>query len=98
VVDTSSANKQIALQYNSNYADTGYPDRLDPPGNFVENFAKLICVEITGYRMEYNIVCYDCLELQTRRSRRVKMQVRTVNSNSPRGSEISQGIPKFQMY
>jgi hypothetical protein len=29
-----------------------YPDRLGPSCNFVKNSAKLICLEITGYRIE----------------------------------------------
>jgi hypothetical protein len=34
-------------QYNSNYVDW-----LGPLGNFVKNSKKLICLEITGYRIE----------------------------------------------
>jgi hypothetical protein len=49
-----------------------YPDRLAPADNFVANSAKLICVEITDYRVEYSTVkCYGCLELQIRRGRKV---------------------------
>jgi hypothetical protein len=29
------------VQHNSNYPDAGYPDRLGPLGNFVENSTKL---------------------------------------------------------
>jgi hypothetical protein len=48
--------------------NTNYPDRLGPSGNFVENSTKLICLEITGYRIEYRAVkCYGCPELQIRR-------------------------------
>jgi hypothetical protein len=47
---------------NSNYPDVGYPDRLGPSGSFVENSAKLISLEISGYRIEYSTVkCYGCL-------------------------------------
>jgi hypothetical protein len=45
-----------------------YPDRLGPSVNFVENSVKLICLEITDYRIEYSTVqCYGCLQLQIRR-------------------------------
>jgi hypothetical protein len=41
-----------------------YLDRLGLSGNFVENSTKLICLEITGYRIEYSTAkCYGCLEL-----------------------------------
>jgi hypothetical protein len=62
----------IKIQYISNYPDAGYPDRLGPSGNIAENYTKLICLEITGYRIEYSTVkCYGCLELQIRRGRKV---------------------------
>jgi hypothetical protein len=49
-----------------------YPDRLGPSANFVENSTKLICREITGYRIEYSTVkCYGCRELQIMRGRKV---------------------------
>jgi hypothetical protein len=49
-----------------------YPNPLGPSGNFVEDSAKLICLEITGYRIEYSTVkCYGCLELQIRRGGKV---------------------------
>jgi hypothetical protein len=47
-----------------------YPDRLGPSGKFVENFTKLTCLEITGYRIKYNAVLW-LLELQIRRGRNV---------------------------
>ena len=50
---------------------TGYPDRLGPLGKFVENFRKLTCLEITGYRIKYRTVLW-LLELQIRRGRKVK--------------------------
>jgi hypothetical protein len=60
------------VQHNTNYLEAGYPNQLDPSGNFVENSTKLICLEITGYRIEYSTVkSYGCLELQIRRSRKV---------------------------
>jgi hypothetical protein len=41
-----------------------YPERLDPSDNIVENSTKLICLEMTGYRIEYSTVkCYGCPEL-----------------------------------
>jgi hypothetical protein len=48
---------QFEVQYNSNYSDAGYPDaryqdRFSPLDNFVENSTKLICLEITGYRVD----------------------------------------------
>jgi hypothetical protein len=49
-----------------------YPDWLGSSSNFVENSTKLICLEITGYRVEYSTVkCCDCVELQTRRGQKV---------------------------
>jgi hypothetical protein len=65
------------MQFNSNYPDSSYPeadylDRLGPSGNFVDISTKLICLEITCYRIEYSTVkCYDCLELQIRRGGKV---------------------------
>jgi hypothetical protein len=66
--------KQVdtVVQYNSNYPDAGYPDHqlsglASPFSNFVENSTRLICLEITGYQIEYSTVkCYGCLELQIR--------------------------------
>jgi hypothetical protein len=31
-----------------------YPNRLDPPGKFVEDSTKQTCLEMTGYRIMYN--------------------------------------------
>jgi len=47
-----------------------YLDRLGPSGKFVENFTKLTCLEITGYRIRYSRVLW-LLELQIRRGRNV---------------------------
>ena len=33
-----------------------YPGRLGPSGTFVENSTKLTCLEVTGYRIEYNVM------------------------------------------
>jgi len=33
-----------------------YPGRLGPSGKSVENFTKLICLKITGYRIKYSTV------------------------------------------
>jgi len=43
---------------------------LAPSGKFVENFTKLSCLEITGYRIKYSTVLW-LLELQVRRGRKV---------------------------
>jgi hypothetical protein len=43
-----------------------YPDRLGRSGKFVENSAKVTCLEITGYRIKYSTVLW-LLELQIRR-------------------------------
>jgi len=43
---------------------------LVPSGKFVENCTKLICLEITGYRIKYSTVLW-LLELQIRRGRKV---------------------------
>jgi len=58
-----------------------YPDRLGPSGKFVENSAKLTCLEITGYRIKYSTVLW-IVELQIRRGRTVQTRLRTVNRNS----------------
>ena len=47
-----------------------YSDRLGPSGKFVENYTKLTCLEITGYRIKYSTVLW-LLELQIRRGRKV---------------------------
>jgi hypothetical protein len=43
------ARETLKIRKNSTYPDAGYPDRFGPLGKFVENSAKLICLEITGY-------------------------------------------------
>jgi hypothetical protein len=43
-----------SIYNNCPYPDDGYPDRLDPSGNFIEISTKLTCLEITGYRIEYS--------------------------------------------
>jgi hypothetical protein len=76
-----------------------YPDWPDPSGNFVENSTKLICFDMTSYQIEYSTVkCCSCLGLHIRHGQKVYMQAHTINSNSQRGSQVRQGIPKFQMY
>ena len=47
-----------------------YPERLGPSGTFVENFTKLICLDVTGYQIEYSTMLW-LLELQIRRGRNV---------------------------
>jgi hypothetical protein len=68
-------------QYNSTYPEALYPDRLCISGKFVENYTKLTCLDVTGYRINYNTVLWP-LELQIRRGRKVSTQVHTINSNS----------------
>jgi hypothetical protein len=41
----------LKIQKNSTYPDAGYPDRFGPSGKLVEDSAKLICLEITGYQI-----------------------------------------------
>jgi hypothetical protein len=41
----------LEVQENSIYPDTGYLDRLDPSGKFVENSTELTCFEITVYQI-----------------------------------------------
>jgi hypothetical protein len=43
-----------------------YPDRLGISSKFIENSTKLICLEITGYRIKYSILLW-LLEFQIRR-------------------------------
>jgi len=47
-----------------------YPDRLRPPGKFVQNSTALTCLEITGYRFKYSTVLW-LTELQIRPGRKV---------------------------
>ena len=49
----------------STYPDAGYPDRFGPSGKFVENYIKLTCLEITGYRIKYSTMLW-LPELQIR--------------------------------
>jgi len=62
------------VRHNSTYTDAGYnanyPDRLGLSGKSVENCTKLICLEITGYRIKHGTVLW-LLELQIRRDRKV---------------------------
>jgi hypothetical protein len=46
-------------------SNSTYPDQLGSLGKFVENSAKLTCLEISGYQIMYNTVLY-LLELQIR--------------------------------
>jgi len=77
-----------------------YPDRLCPSGKFVENSIKINCIKITGYRIKYSTVLW-LLEFQIRRGRKVRRQVRTVNSNSRTAncqcSSFSKKNPIIQM-
>jgi hypothetical protein len=47
-----------------------YPDRLGPPGKFVENSTKQTCLEITVYRIKYSTVLW-LPELHTKCSQKV---------------------------
>ena len=49
---------------------TNYPGRLGPSDKLVENNAKLIYLEIAGYRIKYSAVLW-LLELHIRRGRKV---------------------------
>ena len=49
------------LQSNCTYQDAGYPDRLGISRKFVKNSTKLICLEITGYR----ILCSSVMAART---------------------------------
>jgi hypothetical protein len=50
------------MQCNSSYPEAGYPGRLGPSGNFVENDTKLILFETVDYWIEYSTVkYYGCL-------------------------------------
>jgi len=60
----------VKTQIYFTYSDAGYPDRLGPSGIFVEILQKIICLEYTGYRIEYCIVLW-LLELQIRRGGKV---------------------------
>jgi hypothetical protein len=72
--------KNNTKQHNLQYSRTpliqtlvipiNYPDRLGPPGKFVQNSTKLICLEIAGYRIKYSTVLW-LLELHIRRRRKV---------------------------
>jgi hypothetical protein len=47
-----------------------YPDRLSPSRKFIENSTKLICLQITGYRIKYSILLW-LLEFKIRRDGKV---------------------------
>jgi len=47
-----------------------YPERFGPSGKFVDNYTKLTCLEITGYRTKYSTLLW-LLELHNRRCRKV---------------------------
>jgi hypothetical protein len=91
-LDASVPHKTAICKYSqtSLIRTANYPDRLGPSGKVVENSTKLTFLEITGYRIKYSTVL-RLLELQIRRGRKGKMQVRTVNSNS-RNSNCQCGL------
>jgi hypothetical protein len=64
----------VYVQLNSTYPDTGYPDRFGPSGKFEENYIKLTCFEITGYRIKYRTELW-LLELRISHARKVSTQV-----------------------
>ena len=47
-----------------------YPFKLGPSGEFVDNFTKLTCLEITGYRIKYSKQLW-LLETQIKSGRKV---------------------------
>jgi len=49
---------------------TNYSDRRVLSGKFLENFAKVACLEIIGYLIKYSTVLW-LLELQIRRGGKV---------------------------
>ena len=53
-----------------------YPEWLGSSGKFVENFTKLSCLEIMGYRIKH-VAILRLLELQMRRNRKVYTHART---------------------
>jgi hypothetical protein len=57
------------VQQNSTYPEALYPDRLDPSDKCVWNSAKLICIEIAGYRIKYGTLLL-VLEIQIGRGRK----------------------------
>jgi hypothetical protein len=57
-----------------------YPDRFGLSGKYVENSTKLTCLEITGYRIQYNTGLW-LLKRHITRDRKVETQVHTVNNN-----------------
>jgi len=48
----------LQVRYNSNYPDSGYPDRLGSSGKFVANSTQLTPLEITGCRIKYSTVLW----------------------------------------
>jgi hypothetical protein len=68
------------VQWNSTYPDAGYLDQLGPSVKFVENSAKLTCLEITGCQIKCNTMLW-LPELRIRHGQKIWMQVHTVNIN-----------------
>ena len=69
---------KLQVQQNSTNPNAGCPNRLGPSGKFVQNFAKITCLEIAVYRMKFD----GFQNFKIRRGRKVQTQVHTVNSNS----------------
>ena len=74
-LDASVQNKTAICKYSitSLIRTANYPDGLGPSGKVVENCTKLICLEITGYRIKYNTVLW-LLEFQIKRGRNLEMR------------------------
>jgi hypothetical protein len=55
----SNLNRTLAesIQQNSTIPDAGYPDRLGPSVNFLQNSTEINCLEITGYWIS-TVQCY----------------------------------------
>jgi hypothetical protein len=70
-VDALRAFALLLAQYKSTNPDAVYSDRrLSGTDKFVENSAKLSCLEIICYRIKYSTVLW-LVELQIRRDRKV---------------------------
>jgi len=47
---------KVDIQQNSTYPNAGYPDRLGPSCEYVENSTKLSCLQIACYQIKYSTV------------------------------------------
>jgi phosphoribosyl-AMP cyclohydrolase len=76
-------------QWNSTFAEAGYPDRLGPSGKFVENYAKITCLQISD-QVRYIIMTSRtsnfCLQISDQ-VRYIIMASRTSNQAWSKGSD-----------